>query len=196
MTGWAEIDEKTEETALIDAAKAGDTEAFGAIYRRYGSAVRNYISRRALNDALADDLAQEVWRKAWTNIHRYEHQGRNYGAFVTTIARNVIADHYKGAHSRLSVAVSSELLADRQDVDPWTDPERSAIHRQALSVLWAAVAELTPEQRECFELRHARGMSITEVAEAMGKQEGAVKALLHRVRNALLRNPAVREAVR
>ncbi len=199
MTAWAEVDEKpvTDDVPLIDAAKAGDGDAFSTLYRRYGVQVRNYISRRTSNNVtLTDDLAQEVWRKAWTNLHRYEHQGRNYGAFVITIARNVIADHFKASHSRLTIAVSSEFFTDHQDADPWADPERWAIHGDALGVLRAAVAELTPEQRECFELRHACGLSITEVAQAMGKQEGAVKALLYRVRGALLRNPALREAVR
>jgi RNA polymerase sigma-70 factor (ECF subfamily) len=176
---------------LIDAAKAGDREAFGTLYGIYWPTVRGFIGRRVPNPTVADDLAQDVFRRTLASMPQYEHRGINFSAFVVTIARNLVADHYKSA----AVRTHCDELPEMAAVDRWTDPEHCATHSAVASTLAAALDRLSVAQRMCVELRFLRGMSMSEIADVVGKNEGAVKALLARATGALRRDPTV-EALR
>jgi RNA polymerase sigma-70 factor, ECF subfamily len=190
------IDEcPTDVRELIDAAAAGDKEAFGSLYHRYRPGVRGYIGRRIVDRGTVEDLTQEVFRRAFLAMPRYEHRGKDFSAFVITIARNIIVDYLNSGHYRTFVSGSQAQLAETIDNDRWIDPEHCAVHGDAVTVLTAALERLTVEQQTCVELRFLRGLSVLEVAEAVGKNEGAVKALLHRATSALRRDPAL-EALR
>jgi RNA polymerase sigma-70 factor, ECF subfamily len=183
--------------ATIDAAIGGNRDAFGTLYGRYWPSVRGYIGLRLHDRGTAEDLTQEVFRRAFVAIGRYEHRGVDFGAFVVTIARNLVADYYKGGAYRLAAASvgSQELLVERADDDRWSNPEYCAVHGAAVAALTEALGQLTTEQQTCIELRFLRGLSVAETAAAVGKNEGAVKALLHRATSALRRDPAL-EALR
>ena len=183
-----------DERALIAAAVAGDRDAFGALYERSRPTVLAYITHRVRNRPLAEDLTQDVFRRALVSMCKYEDRGYAFEAFVITIARNLVADYYKGAAFRTTIC-SSELVAEPIDADRWVDPERCVTHGVIAAEITAALARLNVAQRMCVELRFLRGMSVAETAAAMGKNQGAIKALLQRATSALRRDPAV-EALR
>ena len=98
------------------------------------------------------------------------------GAGLVTIARNIVLDHVKSSRYRLEVAT-----ADMRDADRATDgPEEAVLQRLTNAELMAGVQQLSDEQRECLTLRFLQGLSVAETAAAMGKKDGAVKALQHR----------------
>src|SRR3712207_1814770 len=71
--------------------------------------------------------------------------------------------------------------ADMRDADRATDgPEEAVLQRLTNAELMAGVAQLSDEQRECLVLRFLQGLSVAETAAAMGKKDGAIKALQHR----------------
>lgn len=188
------IDEcPTDVRALVDAAVAGDRDAFGALYGRYRPNVRGYIGRRVLDHGTAEDLTQEVFRRAFLAMPQYENRGVDFSAFVVTIARNMIVDYMRQATFRATyrASVSPEQLADWADADRWVSPEYRAVHRSNVAALAEAMGRLTDDQRRCLELRFLRDLSVAETAAALGKNEGAVKALQARATSALRRDPAL-----
>lgn len=189
-------DEAADTRALVDAAKAGDRDAFGALYTHYHHMVRSMIGRRIHDQHLADDLTQDVFRRALGAIFRYEHRGRDFGAFLTTIAKNQIIDYFKSGAYRLEPRpAGTDSYAERVDTDPCANPEIHAVNGADSAILAGAIGRLNPEQRQCIELRFLQGLSVAEAAAVLGKNEGAVKALQYRAKAALRRDPAM-EALR
>jgi RNA polymerase sigma-70 factor (ECF subfamily) len=98
------------------------------------------------------------------------------GAWLITIARNIVFDHVKSSRYRLEVTT-----ADMRDADTATDgPEDAVVQRITNEKLVECMRKLGPEQQECLALRFLHGLSVSETAQVMGKRDGAIKALQHR----------------
>lgn len=172
---------------LVERAQAGDAEAFGQIYDRYLDTVFRFIYFRVGNRQLAEDLASDTFLRALKRIGSFTWQGRDPGAWLVTIARNLVADHFKSGRYRLEVTTGDVLDADREDRGPEGSPESAVVDHITNVALLTAVKQLNPEQQECIVLRFLHGFSVAETAQAMGKNEGAIKALQYRAVRALAR---------
>jgi RNA polymerase sigma-70 factor (ECF subfamily) len=82
---------------LIEAAQSGDREAFGRLYSRYAPGVSRFVGSRLRDRDLAQDLTSETFARALRRIDSVSYQGRDAGAWFTTIARNLITDHVKSS---------------------------------------------------------------------------------------------------
>ncbi len=180
-------DAAAEVWALVERAQAGDAVAFGLIYDRYLETVFRFIYFRVGNRPLAEDLAAETFLRALKRIGTFTWQGRDLGAWLVTIARNLVADHFKSGRYRLEVTTGDVLDADREDRGPEGSPEAVVVDYITNVALLKAVRQLNPEQQECIVLRFLQGFSVAETAHTMGKNEGAIKALQYRAVRALHR---------
>jgi RNA polymerase sigma-70 factor (ECF subfamily) len=180
-------DAAAEVWALVERAQAGETEAFGLIYDRYVDTVFRFIYFRVGNRPLAEDLTSDTFLRALKRIGSFTWQGRDLGAWLVTIARNLVADHFKSGRYRLEVTSGDVLDADREDRGPEGSPEAAVVDHITNVALLTAVKQLNPEQQECIVLRFLQGFSVAETAQAMGKNEGAIKALQYRAVRALAR---------
>lgn len=180
-------DPATEVWALVERAQAGDAEAFGLIYDRYIDTVFRFVYFRVGNRQLAEDLTSDTFLRALKRISSFTWQGRDLGAWLVTIARNLVADHFKSGRYRLEVTTGDVLDADREDRGPEGSPEAAVVDHITNVALLTAVKQLNPEQQECIVLRFLQGFSVAETAQAMGKNEGAIKALQYRAVRALAR---------
>ncbi|WP_344139095.1 sigma-70 family RNA polymerase sigma factor, partial [Luedemannella flava] len=180
-------DAAAEVWALVERAQAGDSEAFGLIYDRYLDTVFRFIYFRVGNRQLAEDLTADTFLRALKRIGSFTWQGRDLGAWLVTIARNLVADHFKSGRYRLEVTTGDVLDADREDRGPEGSPEAAVVDHITNVALLTAVTHLNPEQQECIVLRFLHGFSVAETAQAMGKNDGAIKALQYRAVRALHR---------
>ncbi|HEX5596795.1 MAG TPA: ECF subfamily RNA polymerase sigma factor, BldN family [Micromonosporaceae bacterium] len=180
-------DPASEVWGLIRRAQAGEAEAFGLLYDRYVDTVFRFVYFRVGNRQLAEDLTSETFLRALRRIGSFTWQGRDIGAWLVTIARNLVADHFKSGRYRLEVSTSDLLDADREDRGPEGSPEAAVVEHITNVTLLTAVKKLNPEQQECIVLRFLQGFSVAETAKAMGKNEGAIKALQYRAVRALAR---------
>lgn len=183
---------------LVARFQAGDREAFGEIYEQYHRPVLLYLSRKLGSRAEAEDLAQDVFVRALSRLDRVQWQGADLGAWLVTIARNLAADHFKSARYQREW-LSDDLFAwandrptdgqqPRKHERPATDdPEQETVDYLTRLELLKALKRLTGEQHEVLVLRFLRGLTVQETARAMGKQEGAIKALQYRAVRALAR---------
>jgi RNA polymerase sigma-70 factor (ECF subfamily) len=180
-------DPATEVWTLVELAQGGDAGAFGKIYDRYVDTVFRFVYFRVGNRQLAEDLTSDTFLRALKRIGSFTWQGRDLGAWLVTIARNLVADHFKSGRYRLEVTTGDVLDADREDRGPEASPEVAVVDHITNIALLTAVKQLNPEQQECIVLRFLQGFSVAETAQAMGKNEGAIKALQYRAVRALAR---------
>ncbi|MFE4621785.1 ECF subfamily RNA polymerase sigma factor, BldN family [Streptomyces mirabilis] len=161
---------------LVERAQAGEADAFGRLYDQYSDTVYRYIYYRVGGKATAEDLTSETFLRALRRIGTFTWQGRDFGAWLVTIARNLVADHFKSSRFRLEVT-TGEML-DMNEVE--RSPEDSVLESFANTALLDAVRRLSAQQQECAILRFLQGLSVAETARVMGKNEGAVRALQYR----------------
>jgi RNA polymerase sigma-70 factor (ECF subfamily) len=161
---------------LVTRAQQGEGDAFGQLYDRYFDTVFRYIYYRVNDKATAEDFTSETFLRALRRINGITYQGRDIGAWFITIARNIVLDHVKSARHRLEVTTAEPI--ERSDNEP--GPEAAVISSLTTEQLMRAVRKLGDDQRDCVVLRFMQGMSVSETAEIMGKNDGAIKALQHR----------------
>ena len=169
--------------ALVLRAKAGSREDFGRLYDQYVDLVYRYVYYRVGTHAQAEDLTSETFLRALRRIGTFTWQGRDFGAWLVTIARNLVADHFKSSRFRLEVT-TGEML-DANEVE--RSPEDSVLESLSNAALLDAVRRLNPQQQECVTLRFLQGLSVAETARVMGKNEGAIKTLQYRAVRTLAR---------
>ncbi|HEY0903757.1 MAG TPA: sigma-70 family RNA polymerase sigma factor [Marmoricola sp.] len=166
--------------ALVELARGGDKEAFGQLYDHYQSSVYRFLYYRVGSMPLAEDLTAETFFRALRSMHSFRWQGKDFGAWLMTIARNLTADHFKAGRTRLE-----QTTEDMQTLDTTSDgPEVEVLSSLTNETLLRALRDLPTEQRECLIMRFLQGLSIAETAEILGRSSGAVKQLqLRGVRN-------------
>ncbi len=172
--------ERSRLIALVELARGGDTEAFGLLYDHYHVAVYRFLYYRVGSVAVAEDLTSETFFRALRGMGSFRWQGKDFGAWLMTIARNLTADHFKSGRTRLELATEDMGAHDR-----CTDgPESSVLASLTNEALLTALKELPTEQQECLIMRFLQGLSIAETAKVLGRSDGAVKQLqLRGVRN-------------
>jgi RNA polymerase sigma-70 factor (ECF subfamily) len=180
--GWALVE-------LVAAGGPEAPEAFGELYRRYHETVLRYVIFRTRHRETAEDLTADVFIKALSAVGngRVSRQGVDFGAYLTTAARNRIADRYKSAQFQREWLTGDPYPLDATDVDPGVDPAHAAVTRITNAELRAAMSTLRPDHRRCLELRFMYELTDKQTAARMGKQVGAIKALQYRATRALRR---------
>ena len=175
-------EKEAEERRLIEAAQ-GDPARFADVYEKYFELVYAYVARRLSHRDEAEDLTAEVFRKALASLPRFKWRGAPFAAWLFRIASNMIADRSKrvakevsldesGANAPGGSAQVSKGTATSQQKD-LEDSERRAL-------LFRLVDELAEDQGRVLVMRFAEEKSIREIAEVLGRSEGAVKQLQFR----------------
>jgi RNA polymerase sigma-70 factor (ECF subfamily) len=173
-------EERTRLIALVELARKGDSEAFGMLYDHYQGSVYRFLFYRTRSGTLAEDLTSETFFRALRNMQNFRWQGKDFGAWLMTIARNLATDHFKAGRTRLELATEDMGVHD----DSTEGPEHSVLASLTNELLLKALTELPSEQKDCLIMRFLQGMSIAETAAVLGRSEGAVKQLqLRGVRN-------------
>lgn len=167
---------------LVARAQRGDGEAFARIYDRYLDQIYGFIHYKVRDRQLAEDLTADVFLRAFRNVSSFRWQGVDLGAWLTTIARNRVTDHFKSARTRLERPV--EEIRDGATLNA-EHPEEALLARDLAGALEQAMQRLKDGHREVVFLRFMQGLSVAETAQAMQRTEGAVKALQYRALHAL-----------
>lgn len=170
-----------DEESLVKQAQAGDGAAFTGIYETYFDRVYRYIAVRTSNRSDAEDLTEQVFVRCVESIGGFKYQGAPFAAWLFRIAHNLIIDHHRKQKHRETVS-----LEDFMGVDD-ADPDDAVELKLNVERLKLALPRLTESQRQAIACRFVAELSIAETARAMGKSEGAVKALQHSALAALRR---------
>jgi RNA polymerase sigma-70 factor (ECF subfamily) len=170
--GPSEVDRDT-----LEACRAGDPVAIRAFVTRYEGLVFAFLSRMLGRGPHIEDLAQEVFIRAYRSLPRFDlHGSARTSTWLLTVARNVAIDARR--KRRLPVAPLSEDAMAVTEGTPETERTRLELGR----ALEQAASELSDDHREVFVLAEIHGLEMNEIATILGVPENTVKTRLFRAR--------------
>jgi RNA polymerase sigma-70 factor, ECF subfamily len=166
------IENGTDERLLIEAAQR-DPARFAELYESNFDRIYAFIARRVRDREEAQDLTAEVFHQALSSLARFDWRGAPFIAWLLGIANNVLSDHWRRRSKQREVA--TEELEESVAAD---QTERHAM-------VFQLVANLLPDQRLVILRRFVCQKSLREIAQEMGRTEGAIKQLQLRALQAL-----------
>ncbi|MBE7324795.1 RNA polymerase sigma factor [Nocardioides sp. Y6] len=161
-----------------------DPEAFEAFYRAHLPYVSRYVALRTIDPHTAADLTAEIFCRAISAASTYRRSSGPARAWLTGIARNVVADHARS--SAREHAAHGRIVGRRLLDDDATERIVERISAQASGrTLLAHVATLPPGQRDLVELVAVDELSLAAAAKVLGISAGTARVRWHRARRAL-----------
>jgi RNA polymerase sigma-70 factor (ECF subfamily) len=180
--------ESTDDRPLVNRAQAGDTAAFEALVRRYEGWVFTLALRMVGDRGEAEDMAQEVFLKAYRGLPRFKGTAR-FSTWLYAIASHHCLNHLRARRRRPEACAGrvegfggEELLA--ADLLPDGAPRADALLERAdlARIVQTGLTSLTEDHRLILILRDIQGLSYEEIAETLEVEVGTVRSRLHRAR--------------
>jgi len=169
--------DRQEEQEVIYRVRRGDTEAFSLLVAAYQGTVFNLTYRMTGNRQEADDLAQDIFLRAYRNLWRFDPE-KKFFTWLFTIALNTVRNHLKSRPRREMPRAEAALLSPAAG-DP-SDPEALLLSREEERRLEACLQRLPPDLREIIVLRYYQGLSFDEIAGITALSVSAVKMRTYR----------------
>jgi RNA polymerase sigma-70 factor (ECF subfamily) len=159
---------------LVERARGGDRDAFGALYDAFAPRVYRFFRFRVADSAAAQDLTQKVFVKMIEQLPRYRSQGAPFAAWLFRVARNAWIDEHRTSHQDVGLDALVEQPDER------LGPEEMAADAFDWGRVRTALDRLPDDQREAIACRFFAGLTPRETGAQMGRSEGSVRVLQHR----------------
>jgi len=159
----------SEERLLIEAAQK-DPGRFAELYDQHFHRVYAYIAKRVSDRAEAQDLTAHVFHQALANLGKFKWRGAPFITWLYRIASNALSDQRKRR--------MREMRSESEAYEATVEIDVEAVERRA--VLFEAVQTLPADQKHVITMRFGQEMSIRDIADQLGRTEGAVKQLQFR----------------
>lgn len=164
---------------LIRAMADGDIRALNELYSRYGPLILGFLNARVNNQALAEEILQDVMLAAWENADKFEARSK-VKTWLLVIARNRAINSYR--KRRLPVIDIADAFTLSSDD---TTPIEAAMRSDRKDRVREALQHLPEAQREVLVLTFYHQLTGPEIAEVLGISLGTVKSRLHRAKELL-----------
>ena len=150
----------------------GDMAAFEQLYGQYKDPLFRFFLRQCGNQALAEELYQDVWVRVINARERYAAKAR-FSTWLYRIAHNILVDYYRKP-------VEEALPDDEHDAPSMTneDPEYKVSSQEKLNRYRTMLRALPDEQREVFLMKQEGGLGLNEISEITGENTEALKSRL------------------
>lgn len=168
----------------IERIQRGDAQAWVPLWNHYKSLVYRYVLGRVSNQQVAEDLTADTFLRAMKGISKFKWRGKDPGAWLITIARNLVTDHVRRVGREVVDSDTVEAIA-------WAAPgsesaEDTAIRLRRVRAVLAAIGGLESlYYQEVVILRFLHGLSIADTAAVLDKSEGAIKMAQRRALEAV-----------
>ncbi len=169
------LGENEAEVLLVRRAVQGDTEAFAALYDRFMGRVYRYVRYLVRDQHDAEDIAQEVFIRAWRALPRYRETGAPFAAWLIAIAHNLTVNHLKAKRGTVSLG-EIDIPTNATEANPEAATE-AIFDRVGVR---SAILKLSREKQQVILMRWIEGFSYSEIAQFLNKSEGAVRVIQYR----------------
>ncbi|MGI9265791.1 MAG: RNA polymerase sigma factor [Gammaproteobacteria bacterium] len=171
-----EADADSDEALIVKALALRDTRSFDVLVDRHQSRVRAYLRRMTREPALADDLAQETFIRAWNKLASFSGKG-SFASWLMSIAHNQFLQAMR--KMKRDRRLLDEVSAASEDIDMPSATPRSSTEGE-LPDLPKLLAVLSAAERSVMLLGYGFGFSHSEITEVTGFALGTVKSHIHR----------------
>ena len=166
---------------LLERAGSGDQAAFLSIYERHRNGIFRFAYRLLDSVELAEDVTHDCFLSLIRQPEKFDPQRAALRTYLYAAARNLVMKHFRSQGRETAIDdLSEHPAAPRRE-----EPLRRLLDEELVSKVKEAVADLPPLQREALVLFEYEGLPLTEIAEVVGTDVGAVKSRLHRARGRL-----------
>ena len=178
-----------EDLALVDKARSGDEKAFATLVNKYQSQIYNFAYRYCNDRQEAEDLAQEVFIKAYRNLAGFRGDAK-FRTWLYQITKNQAINRVRMLSRRLKLRFSGYANSDGDDPIDRVECERPGQQdiiegREEQKVVQRAILRLNPTFRVALILRDIEDLSYEEISTILELPEGTVKSRIHRARSEL-----------
>ncbi|MFN2569092.1 MAG: sigma-70 family RNA polymerase sigma factor [Candidatus Dormibacteria bacterium] len=174
MAHRSEAELEVERRQIVAAQR--DRAAFAPLYERYVDQIFGYVYIMTRNREQAEDVTAATFARAIEELPRFQWRGVPYSAWLYRVAANLVArERRRPASLELKIDAAVEMLG----------PSDVAERNSRAAVIREAVSQLPAHQRQAVVLRFSGGLRNREIADIMGRSEGAVKLLTHRAMTSL-----------
>lgn len=168
---------ESPDAVLMARMAAGDEEALGELWHRYGPLVYGHARRLTASRALAEDVAQEVFVSLWTHPGRFDPARGTLRAYLAVHARRRAIDALRRDSRRASREQRHSALSERERIGIGGVAD-GAEHLELAGTIKEAIDRLPTEQRDAVRLAYFDGLTHCEVAAVLGIPEGTAKSRL------------------
>lgn len=178
---------KDEDIALMERVKAGDSEAFNLLMKKYEKTVVNLVFRFTGDRESAEDLAQEVFLRVYRAAGRFEARAKFF-TYLYKVTLNLCRNARAKAQRRRTNSLDAprpgyeDQPLKRELEDPAGSAEDHLARQELAEVVREAVMDLPEEQRVAVILQRYQGLAYEEIADTLGLSIPAVKSRLHRAK--------------
>jgi RNA polymerase sigma-70 factor (ECF subfamily) len=173
--GWPKeprrVSENSRDGALAARLVSGDEAALREVYREHVAAVNGLAVRVLSNEALAEEVVQDVFVRLWEHPERFDPSRGRLRAFLLAMTHSRAVERVRREESLRR----RHAAAQREPVDVADDPARVTESREVEQAVRSALAELPDVQRVPIEMAYFDGLSYRQVAVELGEAEGTVK---------------------
>lgn len=167
---------------ILQKIRAGDRAAFTPLVEHYQGPLFGFLGRMGLSPQQAQDIAQESFLRAWTQLGRYDPRAGQFSTWLFTIARNLALNEAERASSRQENPVGDELP---DATCPRPGPAEQLSQAQEKRRLQAALKQLPTADRSVLALAYVSELDLDAIARIEGASVGAIKTRLSRARQKL-----------
>ncbi len=166
--------EALDDQQLVAAYRGGDQAAFGVLYDRYLDKIYRFIFYKTFDTPTAEDLTSSTFFKALNKISTLDLSRGTFSAWIYSIARNTVIDHYRSRH--MAAATGEDVF----DLSEENRTEETLDAKESLAAVHEYLKTLSPLQREIVTLRLWEERSYADIAAIVGGTESSVKMAFSR----------------
>ena len=161
--------EAAQSVSLVKRAASGDSEAFGELYSIYFDRIYRYVVYQVRDKMTAEDVTEEAFVKAWKAIGSCKGKEKTFSSWLYRIAHNQVIDNLRKQRKHLFTE-----MEDLAEVGSYEPKEQERLEHQEIL---DAISDLPSNQKQVIILRFIEGLANQEVAQILGKRQGAVRML-------------------
>ncbi len=167
------------DSEVVQSVLAGQTDEYAVLVRRYKDVLYRYAERMTGRPDEAEDIVQKAFIKGFRSLDRCR-DPEKVGGWLFRIAVNLCKDQLKSSRRRELSLETADAVASATG-----NPDREAERSETREMIYLALQNLSPDQREAFVLKHVEGWSYEEMAERLDVSVPALKMRVHRAREQL-----------
>jgi len=168
--------EDSEEKVEMDAKK---DERFKSVYQKYRTRLYWYVFRKISRTGKAEDITADVFLKLYENWSKVKGRSdKGIAAWIYTVARNASIDHLRKEGRRSVRSIDNEEIDSAAKV--YDDFVEDAMKEEEIAMVCGALEVVSDDEREVIKLRFEEDLRFNEIAEVVGRKEGACKMMFYR----------------